>query len=387
MLAVFCWALAAATGLPMLMLAIECLVGAAPDRKQSYPLPPPFVVLIPAHDEGRGISAVVRAVRAQLRPCDRMMLVADNCTDDTAAIASVGGAAIVKRDEPDLRGKAYALAYGRAALRQRPAAIVIILDADCLPGPRALSRLAAHAAWYGAVVQGRYLLDCPSDATPLVRVSSLAFMIKNLVRQRGLQRLGGGALLQGTGMAFPWSIFETAPLETASLVEDLKLGLDLRLAGHSVRFDSHASFASDASAQIATQGQRTRWEHGSVITALHYIPRLILSGLSNRPALLVLAVDLSIPPLSLLGVLAMASGMLLAILAILTGLIVPLIALLTLGGIATGALVIAWFMLGRSVLPGRMVTQIPRYLLWKLPIYRRLVGARQKRWVRTSREP
>jgi hypothetical protein len=79
--------------------------------------------------------------------------------------------------------------------------------------------------------------------------------------------------------------------------------------------------------------------------------------------------------------------MLLAILAILTGLIVPLIALLTLGGIATGALVIAWFMLGRSVLPGRMVTQIPRYLLWKLPIYRRLVGARQKRWVRTSREP
>lgn len=387
MVEILCWALAASAGLPLLMLAVECVVGAAPERKQDYDLPPPFAVLIPAHDEARGIAAVVQAVRAQLRPCDQMLVVADNCTDATAALASASGADVVERDDQDRRGKAYALAYGRAALRLRPTAVVIILDADCVPGPGALSRLAAHADRHGAAVQGCYLLGSPPAATPLVRVSTLAFMIKNLVRQRGLQRLGGGALLQGTGMAFPWPIFERAPLETASLVEDLKLGLDLRLAGFPVRFDSHARFTSDASAQSATQGQRTRWEHGSIATALRYVPRLTLASLSGRPALLPLAADVAIPPLALLGVQAITACLLLTIAAMLTGHVAPLIALVTVGGIAAAALLFVWFLLGRDILPAAMATQLPRYLLWKLPIYRRLAGARQRLWVRTSREP
>lgn len=387
MAALLCWALAASAGLPLLMLAVECVVGAAPERKQYYAPPPPFAVLIPAHDEAHGIAAVVLAVRAQLRSCDRMLVVADNCTDATATLASANGADIVERNDQDRRGKAYALAHGRAALRSHPTGVVIIVDADCVPGPDALPRLAAHADRYGAVVQGCYLLNSPPTATPLVRVSSLAFMIKNLVRQRGLQRLGGGALLQGTGMAFPWPIFEQAPLETASLVEDLKLGLDLRLAGFPVRFDSHARFTSNASAQSATRGQRTRWEHGSIATALQYGPRLTLASLSGRPALLPLAADLAIPPLALLSVQAMAVCLLLTIAAMLTGHVAPLIALVTIGGIAATALLFIWFLLGRDILPGAMAIQLPRYLLWKLPIYRRLAGARQKSWVRTSREP
>lgn len=381
------WALAASAGLPLLMLAVECVVGAAPERKQDHALPPPFAVLIPAHDEARGIATVVLAVRAQLRPCDRLLVVADNCTDATAALASASGAEVVERDDQHRRGKAYALDHGRAALRSHPAAVVIIVDADCLPEPGALPRLAAHADRHGAAVQGCYLLDNPPAATPLVRVSNLAFMIKNLVRQRGLQRLGGGALLQGTGMAFPWPIFERAPLATASLVEDLKLGLDLRLDGFPVRFDSHARFTSAASAQSATQGQRTRWEHGSITTALQYVPRLIWASLSGRPALLPLAADLAIPPLALLGVQTMTIGLLLTIAAMLTGSVAPLIALMTIGGMAAAALWFIWFLLGRDILPGAMATQLPRYLLWKLPIYRRLGGARQKLWVRTSREP
>ncbi|AXB79755.1 glycosyltransferase family 2 protein [Novosphingobium sp. P6W] len=387
MVDILCWVLAAIVGIPLFMLAAECLLGASPSVKAPYILPPPFTVLIPAHDEVAGIAAVIRAVRQQLRPCDRVLVVADNCTDDTVAMARACGADVVERNAPDLRGKAYALVYGREALRPQPTPIVIVLDADCLPARGALPRLAAHAAGKGAAVQGCYLLVGAPDATPLVRFSIFAFLVKNLVRQTGLQRLGGGALLQGTGMAFPWPMFDAAPLETASLVEDLKLGLDLRLAGRKVHFDPLAVFTSSASAESATQGQRTRWEHGSVATMVQYLPRLIGASLRGRPALLVLAADIAVPPLALLAGLTMPICVLLAVIGIVTGPFAPLLALLGLGAAAAATLLFVWFRLGRDILPAAIARQLPRYVLWKLPIYRRLAGARQTLWVRTSRKP
>ncbi|KMS56387.1 glycosyl transferase [Novosphingobium barchaimii LL02] len=387
MIDILCWVLVAIVGIPLLMLAVECLLGASPSVKAPYILPPPFTVLIPAHDEVTGIAAVIRAVRLQLRLCDRVLVVADNCTDGTAAMAKACGAEVVERNDPDLRGKAYALAYGREALRLQPTPIIIVLDADCLPTRGALPRLAAHAAGKSAAVQGCYLLTGAPDATPLVRFSIFAFLVKNLVRQTGLQRLGGGALLQGTGMAFPWPMFNAAPLETASLVEDLKLGLDLRLAGRQVKFDPLAVFTSSASAESATQGQRTRWEHGSVTTMAQYVPRLIAASLRGRPALLVLAADIAVPPLALLASMMVPICALLALIAIFTGTFAPLLALLGSGAAATAALMLVWFRLGREILPAAMARQLPRYVLWKLPIYRRLAGARQTLWVRTSRKP
>ncbi|WP_159978964.1 MULTISPECIES: glycosyltransferase family 2 protein [unclassified Novosphingobium] len=387
MVDILCWALAAVVGLPLFILAAECMLGASPSVKAPYILPPPFTVLIPAHDEVIGIAAVVRAVRQQLRPCDRVLVVADNCTDDTASMAKACGADVVERNAPDLRGKAYALVRGREALRLQPPPIVIVLDADCLPARGALPRLAAHAAGKSAAVQGCYLLTGTPDATPLVRFSIFAFLVKNLVRQTGLQRLGGGALLQGTGMAFPWPMFDTAPLETASLVEDLKLGLDLRLAGRKVQFDPLAVFTSGASAESATQGQRTRWEHGSIATMAQYLPRLTSAALRGRPALLVLAADIAVPPLALLAGLTVPICLLLAIIAMFTGTFAPLLALLGVAAAAAAALVLVWFRLGRDILPAAIARQLPRYVLWKLPIYRRLAGARQTLWVRTSRKP
>jgi hypothetical protein len=182
-------------------------------------------------------------------------------------------------------------------------------------------------------------------------------------------------------------MFDAAPLETASLVEDLKLGLDLRLAGRKVLFDPLAVFTSSASAESATQGQRTRWEHGSVATMIQYLPRLIGASLRGRPALLVLAADIAVPPLALLAGMTVPICVLLAVIGIVTGTFAPLLALLGLGAAAAAALVFVWFRLGRDILPAAIARQLPRYILWKLPIYRRLAGARQTLWVRTSRKP
>ena len=71
----------------------------------------PLAVLVPAHDEEEGIAATLAAVLAQLGPHDRLLVVADNCSDATAAVARAAGAEVVERSS-DLRGKGYALAHG-----------------------------------------------------------------------------------------------------------------------------------------------------------------------------------------------------------------------------------------------------------------------------------
>src|SRR3546814_5535943 len=124
------------------------------------------------------------------------------------------------------------------------------------------SDLASAAVATGAPVQAANLLVAPPGVSPLVSISNFAMLIKNLVRARGLSRLGGGALLFGTGMAFPWKLFSTMPLATANMVEDLELGIALAHTGVSVRFDDMALVTSPAANLANSRGQRSRWEHG-----------------------------------------------------------------------------------------------------------------------------
>ena len=62
------------------------------------------------------------------------------------------------------------------------------------------------------------------SAPPLVQISSFAMLVKNRVRSQGMVRMGGAALLTGTGMAFPWPLFADAPLplsEVFGVVRDI----------------------------------------------------------------------------------------------------------------------------------------------------------------------
>ncbi|MEI4273338.1 glycosyltransferase [Klenkia sp. LSe6-5] len=67
--------------------------GAVVERVPDGPVPR-IVVLIPAHDEAATITATLQALRSQTRQPDRVVVVADNCTDDTAALAAACGAEV-----------------------------------------------------------------------------------------------------------------------------------------------------------------------------------------------------------------------------------------------------------------------------------------------------
>src|SRR5206468_122211 len=103
--------------------------------------------------------------------------------------------------------------------------VVIVMDADCRLAPGSIEALAAAVMrGAGQPAQAINLIAPDLAAPPMTQISSFAMVVKNLYRSRGMTRMGGSALLTGTGMAFPWRLFATADLGSGSLVEDLGLG-------------------------------------------------------------------------------------------------------------------------------------------------------------------
>src|SRR5262245_55395487 len=173
---------------------------AAPDRP-----PHPTAVLIPAHNEGAGILPTIRDVQAQLGPNDRILVVADNCTDDTAAIVRAAGVEVIVRTDAARRGKGYALEFGVQHLRLNPPDVVVIMDADCRLGENALRHLSDSATASGRPVQSLYVMLAPEHAPSGKGVNLFAWRIKNWIRPLGMKLLGLPTQLFGTGMAFPLS--------------------------------------------------------------------------------------------------------------------------------------------------------------------------------------
>lgn len=347
---------------------------------------PSTAILIPAHNEAAGVGAMLERLRGDLPAGMRVLLVADNCGDDTAAIARAHGAEVIERSDASLRGKGHALAFGRDHLAKAPPACVIVLDADCEISGADLALLARTAVVADRPVQANYLFHADRAAPPMVQVSNFALAVKNQLRQLGMTRIGAPAVLTGTGMAFPWRILADAPLATSNLVEDLELGIGLARAGDPPRFAPGATVWSAASSAGGTLTQRSRWEGGFVKTARRHALPLIASGVGRaRGSLLWLGLHLATPPLALLLFLSLAALAAVLLLVLLGASPWPL-ALLALSGSGVAvALVGAWLKLGRRYLTGGALARLPLYALWKVPIYLGLARGGAKSWVRTER--
>jgi cellulose synthase/poly-beta-1,6-N-acetylglucosamine synthase-like glycosyltransferase len=369
--------------------AVEICVGLRPLRSSPHAevAGSAAVVVIPAHDEEAVIERTVRETSREAGSDIDVLVVADNCTDRTAELARSAGATVLERNDPQRRGKGYALAAACEHLGGKRVDVVVVLDADCRIDAGSLRALIATAARAARPCQAVNLLAADLSAGPLVQISSFAFMIKNLVRQRALQRLAGRAHLTGTGMALPWRIFETANLGGANIVEDLALGLELAERAAPPLLVEHATVWSPAASPGGTLVQRQRWEGGFLATMLKRAPTALMRSVRHADARgFCAALDLCIPPLALL-VMLNAAAFLLAVLAWLAGGAKwPIEAQLTVGVLAGIAVALAWFREGWRFASAATLLRLPLYVLWKLPMYVGLArGGAPKDWLRTGR--
>jgi cellulose synthase/poly-beta-1,6-N-acetylglucosamine synthase-like glycosyltransferase len=349
---------------------------------------PSVAVLMPAHNESAGIAAALRSVLPQMAAGDRVLVVADNCSDDTAAVAAAAGAEVVQRHDTVRRGKGYALDFGVRHLEANPPAIVIIVDADCHVAEGAIDRLARDCANTGRPVQALYLMHSPPDAGLKTRIAEFAWVVKNHARPLGFLRLGFPCQLMGTGMAFPWSVIRTAPLASGHLVEDMQLGLDLAAQGVPPLFCPQALVSSRFPSQAeGLSAQRTRWEHGHLGVIAAQGPRLLWRSLvSRQPALTAMVLDLCVPPLASLVLMLAAwlAGM--ALFWAVGGSAVPLALGASAFCLLGLSIIAAWRGFGRSIVSLQELLTAPAYVLGKIPIYIKLLKKRQVEWVRTKRD-
>jgi cellulose synthase/poly-beta-1,6-N-acetylglucosamine synthase-like glycosyltransferase len=351
---------------------------------------PRIAVLVPAHDEALSISATLKSIRAELTPTDRLLVVADNCTDKTAELARAAGAEVIERNDMSRRGKGFALDYGVRHLANDPPSVVIINDADCRPTVGAYARIAVLADQAQRPVQAYYEMAHPKGTRSLyLNFAVFAIRVKNLARSLGRHRLGLASQLMGTGMAFPWVLISKADLATSEIVEDLAYGLELTRDGHPPMFCPSALVVSEFPMTKEGQNtQRTRWDSGHLNIIANRVPRLLLEAIKSRNnVLLMLALDAAVPPLAFLALLVAGYALVAIILALAGGSLAVLQLAVAMCVMFSTSVFLAWWRVGKDVVSLYELALAPAYVVSKLTIYGSALVGQKAQWVRSRRDP
>ncbi len=349
---------------------------------------PSVAVIVPAHNEAQGIAATVTSIRAQLREGDRILVVADNCKDETAAMALAAGAPVLERSNLEQRGKGYALDYGVQHLAHSPPEVVLMVDADCRLLEGSIDRLACLAMTTQRPVQALDLMQAKKNSGLKMRIAEFAWIVKNHVRPLGFLRLGLPCQLMGTGMAFPWNLIEKTGLANGNLAEDMQLGIEMARKNAAPIFCPEACVISYFPVgEEAARMQRTRWEHGHISMILHQGFPLLIQGLRRGDRMLVaMALDMCVPPVALLTLVTLVLFISASITCFMFDWIVPLVlsACSLLGLIL--AVLLAWQRFARHVVSLNDLFSALSYVFWKLPLYLKFLVSRQVEWVRAKRD-
>ncbi len=348
-----------------------------------------FDVIVPAHNESSIIARTIASLKKIAWPADRhrIIVVADNCTDETAKIARACGVEALERHDPSLRGKGHALnfAFKQSAV-QGWADAVVVIDADAEVSANLLSAIAARIEHGASAVQVHYGILNPS-ATWRTRLITIAKSAFHSVRSRARERLGVSCGIRGNGWCVTHKLLQQVPYQAFSLTEDVEYGIELGIAGFRVHYaeDAHSD-AEMVSGEQAARKQRQRWEDGRFQLIRNKTLPLLTQAIKQPSRIcLDLALDLMVLPLSYVTI----NIVLLCMLAtVMTWINISYIGWLWLGMSCMVTLIFhilrGWQLSGTGAQGLLDFAHAPGFLLWKLILM--LSRRESKEWVRTERE-
>ena len=366
-------------------LAWLTLGGILPPRPLAGPKGEPmalrFCFVVPAHDEGRGVADCVHS----LRQCEKgihdfaVVVIADNCSDDTARHAESAGARVLIRQDPQRRGKGFALSHAFQILLQEPHDVFIVVDADTRVEPNLLLAMAPLFLSGADAVQSRYLASNP-DATLRTRLMHVAWLAYNILRLRGREYWGCSVNILGNGFALGREALLQVPFDADSIAEDLDYHIRFVASGRRVRFCEATTVWAPAPASGAVaSAQRARWEGGRFRMMKERLPSLLRGIAGGQWRLVEPALDLLLLPLAFQVLLFIALALLPWAPARWVGL----------AGLAIVTLHVIAAMLVSRAGPRYWLAlaTAPFYIVWKLTLGKRLIAAAGKNaaWVRTER--
>ena len=369
-----------------LYLAFLSLLALMPERERAIQQNTlrRFVVLIPARDEEQRLPRLLESIEALAYPRElvTVLVVADNCTDGTAALARASGALVCERSDPERVGKGYAIDFGLRQIRDAYDALILI-DGDCRVSPNLLKAFNRRLDAGDEAVQAYYTMSA-SGGSSTQAVRGLALALVHLVRPLGKRRIGASAGLKGSGMCFSRRVIEEAGWQAFGLAEDIEQHNRLLRRGFRVGFAREAVVTGASPDSLAdARGQHRRWEAGRLAAMRHDAIPLLADGLRLRSMPRFDAgVELLIPPLSIVA----AALVTLFIAGVLMN------SALVWGSAAVGLASLAVYLLAGLWLQGLgwrttfwSIAMIPGYACWKLAVYAQSIAAKPMRWEQTRR--
>jgi len=338
-----------------------------------------LAVIVPAHNEAGGIAKCVASLLACAQPPNgaRIVVVADNCSDDTAARAREAGAEVLVRNDAERRGKGYALETAFIhALSDPSVEAALVVDADTTVLPNFLLAMAAAFAGGADGVQCPYLVSNADDH----RLRNVALLAFNVARPRGREHFGLSVGILGNGFGLHRRVLEVLPYTARSVVEDLEYHVMMVRAGYAVRFVEQTAVAAGVPpTEAAEKTQRARWEGGRLRMLVDLAPSLVTDVLRGRGR--------SVEPLGELLLLPLASHV--GILMVVLVLPFPPTQLYAAGalGMVGAHVLISLLTSGATRSDWVALATAPLYVARKLALLPAIVRASKtdQEWVRTAR--
>lgn len=227
-------------------------------------------VLVPARNEAAVIRRMVSQLRAQSHGDFEAIIVANNCTDDTASLARrvAAGDSRFKVLEASFAGGVKADALN-LALPQTEGDVVVLLDADNVVGADFLENIASafREPATRAVQTAIRALNAGHGILP--RLQDVEFQVYSEVFNAGRVAVGFSSSIGGTGFAIRTALLRELGGWSRHLVEDFELHLRLARAGIKVGYlGSTVVYDEKPSTWGALINQRRRWIRGHVSLAL-----------------------------------------------------------------------------------------------------------------------
>lgn len=348
-------------------------------RRQTSGTPAKLAIIVPAHNEEVMIGRCIESLQGAAYAGSEIIVVADNCSDATAAIARGRGVTVLERFNTDLRGKGYALVKGFNYALSRGFDGVLVIDGDSRVSPNLIRATAAALGAGQDATQSLYRVD-DAESSWRTMLMDLAFLAFNGVRPKARARLGLSCGIFGNGFALSRRILTAIPYGAFSITEDLEYHMQIVAAGCRVHFLEHASvFGFMPQGGETARTQRARWEGGRWLVARTWIPRLFASALRGKLWLAEPLFDMLTIPL---GFLAAGSALLL---------LAPVPEFRVAG--ATGVGTIALHTIRAALLSEdplafmKSLLCAPFYICWKLTTVGAMLtsSARNAEWIRTER--
>lgn len=244
-----------------------------------------FALIVAAHNEEKVIKGIIDSFSRLNYPKELfdVFVIADNCTDRTAAIAREAGAKVYERFDFGKKGKGYALEWMFSKIfgMKKSYDAVGVFDADNLVNKNFLLEMNNKLLDGYKVVQGYLDSKNPGD-TWITANYSISFWLSNRMFQLARSNVRLSSQLGGTGFCIKTRTLKELGWGATCLTEDLEFTCKLVLNGHRVGW-AHDAVVYDEKPLTLRQSwsQRKRWMQGFADVASRYFLRLLKKGIKD----------------------------------------------------------------------------------------------------------